>query len=108
MRINVTITNQAIRSLVIDFVEGNLVNWHGNIDGYDGIAISNDGRINFTVVDEETGKRHRVTMAKLKRGLQALVKKAPICFGEILADKTDFDTADALMQCTLFGDIIYG
>lgn len=52
-------------------------------------------------------KKHILTLAKLKSGLTAMAKNDRAHFADMLSDNQDMYTADALIQCALFGKIIY-
>jgi len=71
----------------------------------------------FKFLDTEDGKRYTVTLPKLLKGLKILLKVvenghyfncgvAP----NLLSSGYDWDAqdADALVQCAIFGDVIYG
>jgi hypothetical protein len=60
-----------------------------------------------TVKDPEDGKHHKLTLAKIKKGLQILAKKYPDHYADIVGENDDMYTGDALVQCALFGNIIY-
>jgi len=45
---------------------------------------------------------------KLPQACAALAINAPHQFGRLLVDGGDADTGDALIQCALFGEIVYG
>ncbi len=44
----------------------------------------------------------------VERGLQVLASKYPRHFGDMMSENDDAYTADALIQCAVFGDIIFG
>lgn len=72
----------------------------------------------FDFLDEETGKRHTVTLAKALKGFRKLVKdvqqrgKLKGCFfpASFAGDPCDWDAIgiDALAQYAVFGEAIYG
>jgi hypothetical protein len=51
---------------------------------------------------------HELTGAKVRAGLQVLATKYPHHFADIVGDKSDCTTGDVLVQCALFGEIVYG
>ena len=74
-------------------------------------------KMSFYFVDEETDKRHKVDMASLKKGFKIFLKI--IEEGEyfnngvapnLLSEGYDWDAQDydALVQCAIFGEVIYG
>lgn len=64
------------------------------------------GELEIYVFDDDN-KKHILNIAKIKKGLSVMARQAPVSFGNILTDNTDMYTADALVQCALFGKIIY-
>ena len=68
----------------------------------------------FTFMDDETGKRHIIELPELLRGYDILGRKVKnkslFFYGlDIKEPETwDADVVDALVQCSIFGDVIYG
>jgi hypothetical protein len=54
------------------------------------------------------GSITRLDLAAIQKGLAILGEKYPHILSDILSENTDAGTGDALLQCSLFGDIIYG
>lgn len=54
------------------------------------------------------GQTYELSLDKLKTGLQVLATKYPDHFNDIIREMGDAITGDALVQCALFGDIVYG
>lgn len=86
----------------------------GTIDGLGLLEYEKDvedfvkGKLEVSVFDgEDEDKKHVLTIAKIKKGLTAMAKNEKDQFTDILNDNTDMYTADALVQCALFGKIIY-
>lgn len=48
------------------------------------------------------------TADDIAAGLAILAVKYPHHFRDLVADKGDMFTGDALIQCALFGDLVYG
>ena len=60
------------------------------------------------IVDaEEDNKVHTLDFARIKKGLTAMAKHENRHFTDIMQGNSDMYTADALIQCALFGKIIY-
>ncbi len=62
------------------------------------------------ICDEEAhpkAKTHELTLEKIVRGLRAMAKNEPYHLANILEENTDMHTGDALLQCSLFGKVIY-
>lgn len=58
--------------------------------------------------DDGKRKRHKLSMQKLLDGIAVCARKCPNQFAAFLADRGDMHTADAIIQCALFGDVVYG
>lgn len=72
-------------------------------------------RMLFVFHDEETGKRHPVNMENLQKGFKVLLNLALTgrynnFQNAALYDGGSWDSIDidALVQCTVFGKVIYG
>jgi hypothetical protein len=50
----------------------------------------------------------RLDLNSIGRGLDALATKYPRHFADLVNESTDVITADVLLQCCLFGELIYG
>lgn len=67
----------------------------------------NDG--GALVIKEFDGEvKHTLDLKAIKRGLRIMAKKYPEHFADLLAENDDNDTSDCLVQCSLFGEVIYG
>ena len=60
------------------------------------------------VADMETGERHELTSDKVAKGLEVLKAKIPHQFKAAVDGNDDATTGDCLVQCALFGDVIFG
>lgn len=60
-------------------------------------------------VEPPSGKKQLdpVTRQSVQRGIAVLAEKYPWHLADIISDKGDMNTGDALLQCALFGDVIY-
>ena len=58
--------------------------------------------------DGEGNGRHLLTGDKVRSGVAVMAATYPYHFGNLLADNSDATTGDVLVQCALFGKIIYG
>ena len=61
----------------------------------------------WEITDDEDGKKHFLTLEKIKKGLSVMANKYPHHLRDIISDNTDSITADVLVQCSLFGEIQY-
>ena len=73
-------------------------------DGY--FKCVEDGIV--TVNDREENKDYPLTIESLKQGLKVIGEKYTWHLNAIINEEDDADTADAFLQCCLFGDIVYG
>lgn len=70
----------------------------------------------FVFLDREEGKRHALTRKRLRKGLEVLLravlagKLKGLNLHSAFLDSTEWDAscADALVQCAIFGEVIYG
>jgi hypothetical protein len=63
------------------------------------------------LISDMTDSAHgvmRLDTEAIQKGLAILAEKYPWHLASILAENADADTGDALLQCSLFGDVIYG
>lgn len=56
----------------------------------------------------ETPESHRVDRDALVRGLHIMAEKHLRHFCDLVLETDDAETADVLLQCTVFGEVIYG
>ena len=54
------------------------------------------------------GTVHELDAITLDRGFYVLQKKYPWHYKALIKEEYDVETTDALLQCALFGDIVYG
>lgn len=69
----------------------------------------------FTIIEDSDekagaiqGNSYELTLDKLKAGLQVMADKYPHHFVDIIRETGDATTGDVLVQCALFGEIVYG
>lgn len=53
------------------------------------------------------GRTYELSLDKLKKGLRVLATKYPHHFKDVIAGTGDVTTGDVLVQCALFGEIVY-
>lgn len=61
----------------------------------------------LVIRDNEEGKDHLLDLGAIKKGLSVMAEKYPEHFADIIKENEDGDTSDILVQCSLFGDVIY-
>jgi hypothetical protein len=67
--------------------------------------------VEFDDPDHDEGSfdgRKELKYGDMARGLRLLAEKNPRQFANIITEDGDADTADALMQCIVLGDLVYG
>ena len=62
----------------------------------------------FLVEDVEEEKEYKLSLKDFENGLKTLIFNYPRNYSNIMTEEGDFDDYDALLQCAVFGDIIYG
>lgn len=129
IKINVNVPAETLDNIIVSMAESGGSNYWAEIDwsetpttvkrdGCDCPATNKwhwaqcelmRGNGHLTVKDLEDGKTYTVTLAKLIDGLGKLQEAgALVALNSIIEDDTDADTADALLQCAIFGKLIYG
>ncbi len=63
--------------------------------------------LKFYDVATEPKRLKHLTRAKIVRGLQKMASNEPSAFADLMSDNYDIYTADTLVQCALFGKVIY-
>lgn len=58
--------------------------------------------------DDSDVSVHTLTGAKVRQGLKIMAEKYPHQFKYVMADDTDAESGDVLVQCSLFGELVYG
>jgi hypothetical protein len=67
----------------------------------------NEGGSLGIVSTEPTSAVFRLDLKSIRRGLEDLATKYPRHFADLVNENTDAITADVLLQCCLFGELIY-
>ena len=64
----------------------------------------------FDFYDEDTDKTHTVTLEDARKGLREYIKQVLLGKTSLEGNPNNWDAwnYDAIMQCSIFGDIIYG
>lgn len=60
------------------------------------------------VVTDPEGKDHDFNMGVLEKGLDTLLEKAPDAFKDYIDGNNDMCTGMNLIDCCIFGDVVYG
>ena len=58
--------------------------------------------------DDEPAKVLTLDRAAVLAGIEVMAARFPRHFANLITDNSDAETGDVLIQCALFGDIIYG
>lgn len=75
---------------------------------YADYPLSPGGAMILRYEDGDEVKKATLDEAAIKRGLEVLSTKYLRHWRNIVEDNHDADTADALVQCAVFGEIVYG
>lgn len=72
--------------------------------------LNKDGYIIIKVneIDEGEKEFYKLGLPELERGLKIMLEKYPKHFADLVDDNADGDTADCLVQLSIFGELIYG
>ena len=109
------ITNEEIGYLICAALEGGSNHWYMNLKVKRAGDCTPDTRYydapllggHLLIIDDE-GHRHILDKVAIERGLSTLSKKYPWHYKDFKQDRWDCETADAFLQCSVFGDIVYG
>lgn len=76
-------------------------------------AVNEGGAMLVRELDEDenfTDKspKHRLDMEAMARGVQVMADKYPHHFRNMVEEEDDATTGDVLIQCALFGELVYG
>jgi hypothetical protein len=62
----------------------------------------------LTLTDCEEEETHTLTLDTLKKGIKVMAKKYPRNFNDFINDNLDAHLGDVYLQCSVFGEVIYG
>ena len=88
-------------------------------DVYENAKLVNEGREDIwaevllnggflLIEDVEKEKEYKVSLKDVEKGLKTLIFNYPRNYANIMTEEGDFYDYDALLQCVVFGDVIYG
>lgn len=69
-------------------------------------VLLNGGFLLIEDVEEE--KEYKVSLKDVEKGLKTLIFNYPRNYANIMTEEGDFYDYDALLQCVVFGDVVYG
>ena len=69
-------------------------------------VLLNNGYIN--VLDVEEDENYKISLNDIINGFKILIIKYPTHYANIMDENSDFYDMDALLQCSVFKDVIYG
>jgi len=111
----IEISEDNLFSHITAAIEGGSNYWARIDVGAHQLGWANYFTASFTIHEESdetkvaiNGKLYRLSIAKLIKGLAVLRDKYPHHFCDIIKEDGDATTGDVLVQCALFGDIVYG
>ena len=83
--------------------------WWGHEGVWESEGLTVELRYDREEDDEGAGRgKVHLRMADFLRGLSVMAKEAPSSLGMILNDDMDGPSADAWLQCAVFGRLVYG
>ncbi len=62
----------------------------------------------FLVEDLEDEKEYKLSLKDFEKGLRKLISDYPQNYTNIMTEEGDYYDNDAMLQCAVFGDVIYG
>jgi hypothetical protein len=112
VRVDYEIDDDLIRGEVGNALDHGVSNWCASVDTRDwpdGATYLSDipsmgGTILMTTRDGDT---HSLDLAKLKKGIRVMARDYPWHFNDFIRGGGDCYTSDALIQCALFGKLVY-
>ena len=60
------------------------------------------------VSDAESGSTYNVTLESFVNGLGVMAKRYPQHFKNVITENHDAETGDVFVQCSVFGEIVFG
>ena len=60
------------------------------------------------ICDEEDNTTYNVTLESLIQGLNVMANRYPRHFKDVITENHDAETSDVFIQCSVFGEIVYG
>lgn len=57
--------------------------------------------------DEEEPIRHKITLDMMKKSLEVFKNKCPYDYANFITENEDYCTCNNLVQCVLFGEVVY-
>lgn len=80
----------------------------GAVASYQVYPFIEGNGLTLFVSEDETHKPYTLNLEALKKGLDVMKTKYSRHFMDITNENDDATTADVLLQCSLFGEIVYG
>jgi hypothetical protein len=71
-------------------------------------AMNPGGAVIIKDIEREGGKEYKLTLGKLRKGVQLMAQKYPDHFQNMVTENSDAITGDVLVQLSIFGELIYG
>lgn len=67
------------------------------------------GKINIHEMEEDDGEgNHEITLDDIRRGLEIVKDKYPHAWTSLVDEQADLWDYDAILQCAVFGELVYG
>lgn len=119
MKIKVNVPDESIESLLVSIFETTASTYWCEVVRIEhsklskkfkepAIIILNGGYAIIKDIEADDEKSYRLDLGSITKGLEAMAEEYGVAFGDILSDNADMETADVLLQCSLFGKTLYG
>lgn len=82
--------------------------WTGRVYKHIHYPLLPGGVVLIKDVEDEDSKTYRLDFPAIERGLELMANNWSWHFGDMIGEKGDATTGDVLIQCALFGTIVYG
>jgi hypothetical protein len=112
VRVDYEVSEEMLKDGIITALESGIGYWCTTVDTPswpEGADLYSDiptmgGALTITTSDGE----FLLDLTSLKKGVRVMAVKCPWHFNDFIRQAGDSDTADALIQCALFGKLVYG
>lgn len=74
---------------------------------YISYPLSEGGALLIGDREDEDEEPKRLDLAAVAKGVQVMATKYPSHFADMMEENDDADTGDVLLQCCLFGELVY-
>lgn len=70
--------------------------------------LNEGGSLTISDKEDRTAPARTLNLATIATGLKVMAEKYPRHFADMMNEDGDAETGDVLLQCCLFGEVVYG